>query len=68
MVSTAAQRAEMPGKVTPHTLRHAFATHLLEAGTDLRVIQELLGHSNIKTTTRYTHMADPHRFAVRSPL
>lgn len=68
VVSLAAQRADVQGRVTPHSLRHAFATHLLEAGTDLRVIQTLLGHASVTTTQRYTHIADPHRFAVRSPL
>lgn len=68
VVAAAARRAGIETKVTPHTLRHAFATHLLESGTSLRVIQELLGHPSIETTTRYTHMADPARFAVRSPL
>jgi integrase/recombinase XerD len=68
VVRRAGQRADLPHRVTPHSLRHAFATHLLEAGTDLRVIQQLLGHASVTTTTRYTHVADPHRFAVRSPL
>ena len=67
-VRRAAERADIPQRVTPHSLRHAFATHLLETGTDLRVIQGLLGHCDIRTTTRYTRMRDPNRFAVASPL
>ncbi len=67
-VARAGGRAGVSGRVTPHSLRHAFATHLLEAGTDLRVIQELLGHADIRTTTRYTHMRDPNRLKVVSPL
>jgi len=64
----AARRAGIEKAVHPHTLRHCFATHLLEAGVDLRTIQILMGHSDLKATTVYLHLSHRHLQATASPL
>ena len=68
IIATAAKKAGIKQKVTPHMLRHSFATHLLESGVSIRHIQMLLGHSSLKTTQIYTHVASHTIKNIKSPL
>ena len=68
IIAKAAQKAGILKRVTPHMLRHSFATHLLESGTDLRYIQTLLGHSSTKTTEIYTQVAVNNFKLIKNPL
>ena len=67
-LKAAAREAGITKRIYPHLLRHSFATHLLEQGTDIKIVKELMGHKNIKTTEVYVHIADTYKSRIKSPL
>jgi len=68
IIENASKKAGIKKKVTPHSLRHSFATHLLERGIDIRYIKDLLGHSDISTTLIYTKVSNKDLSKIKSPL
>jgi len=67
-IRTAVKKSVTNKRITSHTFRHSFATHLLESGTNIRVVQKLLGHADVKTTEIYTHVLQQNLNSVTSPL